>query len=110
MEEMFRDRFIMHWKKILRLFAVVLAIGMLRMIAEQYFNQGPLRGQDIVLNALWFLVLGAAYAFGRAVWDWVKPFARRCHGFTLVMRKAYQDYWKPSVATSKKVYPFTKRA
>src|SRR5258708_13478590 len=98
------------WKKRWRFLSVGWEMGMCRMLGEQSLNQGPLRGQDIVLNALWFLVLGAAYAFGRAVWDWVKPFARRCHGFPLVMRKAYQDYWKPSVATSKKVYPFTRRA
>ena len=103
---MFRDRFIMHWKKILRLFAVILAIGFSRMIAERFFNDGPLRGEDILLGALWFLALGAAYAFGRAVWDWVRPFARRCHGFTLVMRKAYQDYWKPKPLAKQKVYPF----
>jgi hypothetical protein len=107
---MFRNRFIMHWKKILWLFAGLLAVGLFRMIAEQWFEQGPLRGQDIVLNALWFLTLGAAYAFARAVWDWFRPFARRCHGFTLVLRKAYRDFWKPSVAASKKVYPFSKRA
>ncbi|HLJ89843.1 MAG TPA: hypothetical protein VKZ53_23750 [Candidatus Angelobacter sp.] len=106
---MFRSRFIMHWKKTLWLFAVILAIGFYRMIAERFFGDRTLSGEDIVLNALLFLFLGAAYAFACAVWDWARPLARRLHGFTFVLRKAYQDYWKPNRFAKRKVYPF-KRA
>jgi hypothetical protein len=109
---MFRERFIMRFKWILRLFLVVLGIGVFRVAVEQVWNDSPLRGKDIVLNALWFLVLGAVYASLHALWEWLVPFVRRCRGFSLVLRKAYRDYWRPDEAraTRKAVYPINRRA
>jgi hypothetical protein len=106
---MFRERFTIEFTKTLRVFLVVFGIGVFRVAAEQWWNGSPLHGQDIVLDAVWLLVLGAGYACLHALWEWLVPFARRCHGFGLVLRTAYRNYWRPGSARAiqKSARPFT---
>ena len=80
---MFRERFIVHFKRVLRLFLVLVGIGVFRIVAEQYWHDGPLRGRDIVLNALYLLMWGAVYASFHAAWNGFVPFARRCRALIL---------------------------
>lgn len=108
---MFRERFIVHFKRVLRLFLVVVGIGVFRIAAEQYWHDGPLRGREIVLNALYLLMLGAVYASFHAAWEWLVPFARRCRGLILVLHKAYRDYWNPDSARAiHKIVPIIRKA